>query len=364
MVRFIQVGIRSYTKIFALTAGITILILLCPGILINMTYAQVSLKPDPSVIHNSTNATTNKTLQAQQQPHEVKITSLTRGQQVQVGKGLVITGTSTGKTTSGCKVSVIVNGIKPYQNATPTGYRGSNDYSKWSFAFTPNYTSLKEGQNKITAKFSCGIDPKFVSHRSVNVTGVTSNPTNANSANTSLPVLSNRTSYSGGERHETIRSLAATVQVGKNTVRPGDTQTIMVKVSDTNTSNAIAGAKVTGSIMNPSGSFKKKLDGVTNTNGEASYSWAVGHNDTTGRYKVEMQVSYSGYEDKKASKSFKVTSMSVGSSNHNNSVHPNSGNSDNDDNSYNDNYSHPSTIISIPHIQIPEVRIPLHLPFH
>ena len=87
MVRFIQVGIRSYTKLFShLTTGITILVLLCSGILTNMTYAQVSLKPDPSVIHNSTTTT----LRSQQQPHEVKITSPTKGQRVQAGKALEI----------------------------------------------------------------------------------------------------------------------------------------------------------------------------------------------------------------------------------------------------------------------------------
>ena len=39
--------------------------------------------------------------------------------------------------------------------------------------------------------------------------------------------------------------------------------------------------------MDASGSYKKNLDGVTDTSGKASYSWTVGHNDATGRYKVE-----------------------------------------------------------------------------
>jgi hypothetical protein len=91
MIRFTRLGIRSYKKLFShLTAGIIILILLCSGILTNMTYAQVSLKPDPSAINNS-NTTTS---QFQQRLHEVKITSPTKGQQVQAGKGLAISGTS------------------------------------------------------------------------------------------------------------------------------------------------------------------------------------------------------------------------------------------------------------------------------
>ena len=151
-------------------------------------------------------------------------------------------------------------------------------------------------------------------------------------------------------------------------IHHGHKQTIILKVTDTNTTNAIAGAKVTGNIQDPSGSSKKKLDGVTDTSGETSYSWTVGQNDSIGRYKVDMQVSASGYENNTASKSFKVTSTPVSSSNanndNNNSVQPNSGNSDTNKNNNNDNYNHPSTIISIPHIQIPEIRIPFHLPFH
>ena len=81
-----------------------------------------------------------------------------------------------------------------------------------------------------------------------------------------------------------------------------------------------------------------------------------------------MQVSASGYENNTASKSFKVTSIPVSSSNSNNDsnnfVQSNSGNTYINKNNNNDNYSHPSTIISIPHIQIPEIRIPFHLPFH
>ena len=196
------------------------------------------------------------------------------------------------------------------------------------------------------------------------------NFTEANATSkTSVPVLSNASSYSGGEKNNAIRALAVSTHVGKNTLHPGDKQIITLKVTDTNTTNAIVGAKVIGSIMNPSGSYKKNLDGVTDTSGEASYSWTVGHNDATGRYQVELQVSASGYGNDTASKSFKVISIPVSSSNSNsdnshNSIQPNSGNSDTNNNNNNDNHNHPSTIISIPHIRVPEVRIPFHLPFH
>ena len=45
-------------------------------------------------------------------------------------------------------------------------------YSKWIFTLTPKYTTIKEGQNKIAAKYSCANTPGSLSHNSVNVTGV------------------------------------------------------------------------------------------------------------------------------------------------------------------------------------------------
>ncbi len=106
--------------------------------------------------------------------HMVKIISPTKGQQVPAGQDLTIFGISSNNSkTYDCKVSVIVNGNKPYRTAHPTGQAGEGDYSRWNFILTPSYTSIKEGQNKITAKFSCGNDPNLISHNSVNVTGVT-----------------------------------------------------------------------------------------------------------------------------------------------------------------------------------------------
>ena len=108
----------------------------------------------------------------------VKITSPAKGQQIPVHSNLTVTGTSiVSSTSANCQVSVIVNGIKPYQKAVPTGHGGTNDYSTWNYRLTPTYTVIKQGQNKITAKFSCGNNSSLTSHNSVNVTGVAnSNP--------------------------------------------------------------------------------------------------------------------------------------------------------------------------------------------
>ena len=90
----------------------------------------------------------------------------------------MISGISAGNSNStaiNCLVSVIVNGIKPYQPANATGPSGLGDYSKWNFTLTPKYISIKEGQNKITAKYSCANSHSSLSHNSVNVTGVATN---------------------------------------------------------------------------------------------------------------------------------------------------------------------------------------------
>ena len=104
--------------------------------------------------------------------HAVRITSPTKGQQVPIGKDLMIAGISRSNVTSHCQVSVIVNSVKPYQNATANGPGGASDYSKWNFVLTSKYTTIKQGPNKITAKQSCTTIPGKASFYSVNVTGV------------------------------------------------------------------------------------------------------------------------------------------------------------------------------------------------
>ena len=52
------------------------------------------------------------------------------------------------------------------------GPKGQKDYSKWTFLVIPKYTTIKEGTNKITSKFSCSNKPNLVSYYSLNVTGL------------------------------------------------------------------------------------------------------------------------------------------------------------------------------------------------
>jgi hypothetical protein len=98
--------------------------------------------------------------QHQQTSFDVKITDPTEGKQVTIGKNLTLLGTSNYNPTSNCGVFIIVDGIKPYQKATPIGQAGGNDYSKWKHTLTPAVAGIiQEGNNRITAKLLCQANP-------------------------------------------------------------------------------------------------------------------------------------------------------------------------------------------------------------
>jgi len=103
------------------------------------------------------NATTSSHVVVPPSSLGVKVASPTTNEDVYLGKNnLKIIGTSTDSINSNCRVSVILNNVKPYQNVLPTGPGGNDDYSLWSFLLTADFNStVKEGPNKLTAKLSC-----------------------------------------------------------------------------------------------------------------------------------------------------------------------------------------------------------------
>ncbi len=135
--------------------------------------------------------------QQQQQPLQqsttslgVKILSPVRGESIPVGKDLTIKGQSTDNSISECNVSVIVNSVRPYQQANPTGRGGNNDYSSWEFNLSQDYATIREGTNEITAKLSClppssvdGLTSENISKwYSINVTGIVSSTDSVSSS--------------------------------------------------------------------------------------------------------------------------------------------------------------------------------------
>ena len=132
-----------------------------------------SLPSSPPPSNTTVTATGNATTATSFVAHGVRITSPAAGLHVPIGI-LTVTGISKDNATTDCQVSVIVNSVKPYQNASATGSGGVSDYSKWNFMLTSKYTLIKEGVNKITAKFSCKPNSSLASFYSVNVTGAAS----------------------------------------------------------------------------------------------------------------------------------------------------------------------------------------------
>lgn len=290
-----------------------------------------SPNPSPLLQHYQQQQLPPSNQQYQSKLHLVKITLPTKGQQVPVGKDLFIYGTSTGNATSGCKVSVKVNSISPYHDASPGGH---NDFSKWNFTLSTAYTAIKQGQNKITAKFACNNEPTLASHYSINVTGVgtvatptapnhqnlqtalsTNGGINSVTANRSPTSISNAIQVSPS-KHSPINNnnhrvslLSLSIRIGKISVHPGDTEIVTIMAADKNSTKAIMGSSVVGNISTSSG-LLKKFKGATDNSGKASYSWKVGARDI-GKYKVIAQVYSPNYDSKSASKTFNVSPRPV-----------------------------------------------------
>ena len=139
-------------------------------------------------------------LPQQQTSVGVKITEPAKGQQVAIGKNLTLSGTSSYNATSGCRVFVIVDGVRPYQKTIPTGQAGGNDYSKWKYTITPAYAgTIREGINRITAKLLCQANPanvtKFYSINVIGMNGIVPKQSSATTRNnTAVATLSSNSS--------------------------------------------------------------------------------------------------------------------------------------------------------------------------
>ena len=104
------------------------------------------------------------------EPLGIKITSPAKGQRIPIDNhNLTVAGISTYNTSMNCQVSILMNDMKPYKQATAKGENGTMDYSTWKYIFTSKDFLIKEGDNRLTAKLSCRDNlSKFYS---VNLTG-------------------------------------------------------------------------------------------------------------------------------------------------------------------------------------------------
>lgn len=85
----------------------------------------------------------------------IQITLPQEGRQVPPGE-LTIQGISSDDENTNCRVYADVNDVTPMQNVTAAGdSKKINDFSKWSFTYTPEYQLIKHGENELTAKITC-----------------------------------------------------------------------------------------------------------------------------------------------------------------------------------------------------------------
>jgi hypothetical protein len=260
----------------------------------------------------------------------VKIVSPVEGQQVPLGEELIASGESSDDTSKDCTVSVIVNNIKPYQNAYPTGVSGPGDYSKWSFTLSSNYTDIIEGRNRITAKLSCPESTKWYSVNAIGIrTGQASASTNLSSnfapsvlsainetgtltpqpeqQMSSTPPPSSAASSQPVASGENNKSMSVILDILNNPVSRGSDQNITITVSDAASNESILGATITGKLLYPGDNYVKDFTGTTDPNGQFAYHWTIGKNGDAGELTIEAQVVAPGYESQQAKSAFQIT---------------------------------------------------------
>jgi hypothetical protein len=184
--------------------------------------------------------------------HAVKIISPTKGQQIPASKDLTISGTSIDNATSNCQVSMNVNRVKPYQPATAAGPGGANDYSKWNFVLTSNYTTIKPGpDNRITAKYTCTDNPATVSYYSVNVTGVVAASAAAPAATTTAyPQQQQQQQQQQNMMTTTSNNTATTASNGNtNKIPPPPQQQQPSNQTENNIGNPLAKIPIIGKLF-------------------------------------------------------------------------------------------------------------------
>jgi hypothetical protein len=237
------------------------------------------------------------------QKESIKILSPLTTQNATAGKDLLISGQSSDDSTKNCSVSIIVNDIRPYQGAVAKGTTGLNDFSRWEFVLSNNYTNVIEGMNKITAKLLCESSPTrwnsvFVNGMpnvsTVQIAPPQSNPIQSversntsetnltnieESNNNEIPIQSversntsetNLTNIEESNNNDT--SLLVSIFAQKNPIARGDIQNATITVTDS-AKRPITNAEINGKLIYPGNNFEKEFVGKTDYNGKFIYSW-------------------------------------------------------------------------------------------
>jgi len=247
----------------------------------------------------------------------IKILGPVTTQNATVGKDLLISGQSSDDVVKNCSVSVIVNDIRPYQNAFARGTEGMDDFSRWEFALSNNYTHVIEGVNKITAKLLCESAP--TRWYSVFVNGIpnlsnvqiappqSSQIQSVERSNVSETNLSNIEESGNNDT-----SLLVSILAQKNPIARGNIQNTTITVTDS-AKRPITNAEINGKLIYPGNNFEKEFVGKTDYNGKFIYSWTIGKKGDVGPLTVEVDASSQGYQSSFITSSFDVVDSSESS---------------------------------------------------
>jgi hypothetical protein len=86
---------------------------------------------------------------------DIEIVSPNSDQTANTESDLEISGISNYDPHNTCHVSVIINDVKPYRKTIPMGGDMKSDYSTWKYVIESDSNTIRQGDNKITARLLC-----------------------------------------------------------------------------------------------------------------------------------------------------------------------------------------------------------------
>ena len=161
--------------------------------------------------------------------NNIKIIFPKQGQSIHNDKNFTISGISAYDHHTNCRVSIVLNNVRPYQNVIATGHNGSNDYSTWKFPLSSKYTIVKPGLNRVTARLTCSAKPTNITRfYGVNFYGqLTSKPL----SQVQLHTLKNNTnSTSLGKSNTALLSITGKKEPNKPSTVTSSTSEIQNKI--------------------------------------------------------------------------------------------------------------------------------------
>jgi hypothetical protein len=278
--------------------------------------SKIKVKADSTTEGTANSITTTKTVP---QSVGVKILSPSSGKEIPVGN-LTIFGVSTDNEKSDCTVLVDWNNEKPFQKTKPAGPYGEDDYSSWTYTYSPSYHTIENGLNDLTSKLECLENSKVTTKwHSINVTGVVTEeiiPITTSVLQDPLGILPQLRTMSANPSVSTQNAssienmlspinLLIQMELSKKLMLPGETQNFTVKISDEETSENVVGANVTVRIMQGNTTINQ-YNGSSNDLGEYSQSWNIIPSTPSGIYDIVVEASIDGHQVASLTGSFEV----------------------------------------------------------